>query len=741
MKRIFSLYPIIYSLLIVIIPFFSNKGDNILPFNYERGNELYNKGDYKSALESFNKAMDEMSVLGQRYPWIHFKIGFCQYQIHEYQSAIHTFEANTSALKIINDYVDYFLIRSKLALGDTINAVRRFKDFLDQYPSSPIVPIIDSLSAEIQFQLKNYNLAALYYQKQLKYSYFDKGDIYWKLIEIKKITGISKGIEDLAFKLIENYEFHPKSHSAYIELLKILGSKIPESKFKRLFKYVVDTHQVEKAERLLRFQINSSGETELTRWLRIELLYKQEKYKEVLQQCIQQRRTFSQIRYLREIDLHIARCYLRLGRVEKSIESYALFQQRYPHDYLSPEVLWKIAWLYEEEQNYSMARQYYEKLNLTYPRSQFVQEARFRIGLNYYRDDRYLPARLAWQKSFALETDQYDKPRYQYWIAKTYLKENDFIHYLNVINNLAETPFLTYYNLKSFLLTTDNTKTHRFVDSLLWEMHHDQYSQLGRFIDFLQRTLVVQEVLGNVFARYEMDNNFGNNSNDWQYRFAVAELQDKIGNYGKAYRLFRNVYDQYFSDQSWEQWIFLFKKLYPLYFDADVSKSAEERDLTPEILWAIIKKESAFEPEIISYANAYGLMQIVPKTASQIAHELKIDFSDVRALYNPDLNIEMGSYYITELLKRYEWNLYYALAAYNAGPHRVDRWQKVIDTNDDDFFMENIEFSETRNYVRVVMRYYWTYYLILHPQEIPEDVFSFPKKLTREPWYNDFKRN
>lgn len=728
--------------MVIVIPFVSHKGDNILPYTYERGNEFYKNGDYKSALESFHKALDEMSVLGQRYPWIYFKIGFCQYKIEDFQNAILTFKNNSSALQIVNDYVQYFLNRSKLSLGDTLSALNGFKDFLEQQPDSPLIPLIDSLYAEINFQQKNYKLAAVYYQKQLKYSYFDKGDIYWKLIEIKNLTGIKRGIEDLAFKLIENYSFHPKSEAAYIELMKILGSKIPESKFKRLFKYVEETQQFEKADRLIRFQVNSSGETELTRWLKIELLYEQNKYQEALQACISQRRTFSQLRYLREIDLHVARCYLRLGEVEKSIDAYAVFQKRFPTDYLSSEVLWKIAWLYEEIGNYSMARQYYEKLNLTYPRSQFVEEARFRIGLNYYRDNQYIAARTTWQKSLSLEKDEYERPRYQYWIAKSYLKGKDFVNYLREIDDLAKTPFLTYYNLKSFLLTTDNTKTHLFVDSLLWEMHHEQSSQLGQFIDVLQRTLVVQEILGNIFARYELNNHFNNHSDsDWQYRFALAELQEKLGNYGKAYRLFRNVYVNYFSKQDWDRWIFLFKKLYPLYFDPDVTKHAEKRNITPEVLWAIIKKESAFEPVIVSYANAYGLMQIIPPTARQIARELKINFNDMRTLYDPNINIDMGSYYITELLKRYEWNLYYALAAYNAGPHRVDRWQKIIDTNDDDFFMENVEYSETRKYVRVVMRYYWTYYLILHPQEIPDDVFSFPKKLTREAWYNEFKRN
>jgi len=739
MRKIPSLYPVLYSLLIVSLPFASPKGDSVVPYYYERGNEFYKKGDYGSALEAFRKAINEKEVVSQRYPWIHFKIGFCQYKIEQYQDAIQTFQENAPELQIIKDYVEFFVIRSKLASGDTLTAAREFSDFLDRYPDSPVAPLIDSLCAEIHFRLGNFELASRYYKKQLKYSSFDKGDIYSKLIEIEKIVG-GKNVESLLFTLIEKYPFHPQSQPSYMELLKILGSRIPESKFKKLFEYVVETRQYDKAERLLRFQIGSSGTTELTRWLKIELAYKQENYPEVLQACLEQRKTFSQLKYLREIDLHIARCYLRLGQVEKSIEAYALFQKRFPTDYLSPEVLWKIAWLYEELKNYSMARQYYEKLNMTYPRSQFLQEARFRVGLNYYWDGQYILARVAWQKALSLEKDRYEKPRYRYWIAKTYLRAKDFVNYLRELEHLTDTPFLSYYNLKAFLLTTDDDSTHYKVDSLLWEMHHDQTSHLGNFINLLQRILVVQEILGNIFARYELNNHFDNTGNQWEYRFALAELHENLGNYGKAYRLFRNVYDKYFSNQEWQQWVFLFKRLYPLYFDSDVNQNAEKRNLTPEIIWAIIKKESAFTPQIVSYANAHGLMQIIPPTAHQIARELGMEFKDIRLLYEPQVNIDMGSYYLTELLKRYEWNLYYALAAYNAGPHRVDRWQKIIDTNDDDFFMENIEFSQTRSYVRVVLQYYWTYYLILHPQDIPDDVFSFPKKLTRESWYNELIR-
>lgn len=731
-----------YGLLIVLLASGWHKADSFIPNAYERGNEYYEKGDYQSALEAFHQAIDQKEVITQRYPWIQFKIGYCQYQVKEYDKAIRTFEENIPSLQIVDDYVRYFLIKSRLATGDTVVAIDLLNDFIRRYFESPIIPLVDSLSAEVYFHLGRYHLAANYYNKQLRYSYFDKGDIYAKLLKIEEIRGNTNGIEEIAFKLIEKYPFHPRSADAYLELLKILGSRIPETKFERLYDYVIETRQFDKAERLLRFQVNSSGETPLTRWLKIEILYKQDKYDEMLKACLEKRKTFSQLKYLSKIDLYIARCHLRLGEVEESIKAYAIFQKRYPHAPISPEVLWKIAWLYEELKDYSMARIYYSSLIATYPRSEFVSEARFRIGLSYYRDGNYSMARVTWHKSLSLEKSQYEKPRHRYWIAKTYLQEKDFVNYLRELEPLTATPFLSYYNLKAYLLTTDIKEDHHNIDSLLWEMHHDQTSHLGEFIGYLKRPLVVEEILGDIFARYEVNNDINNNvKSTWEYGFALAELHEKLRNYGKAYRLFRRVYNRYFSRQEWKEMIFVFKRLYPLYYDVEISRNAEKRGLVPEIIWAIIKQESAFASQIISYANAYGLMQIIPPTAKQIAKQLGMEIKDIRLLYDPSINIDMGTYYLTELLKRYQWNLYYALAAYNAGPHRVDRWQNIINTSDDDFFMENIEFSQTREYVRVVIQYYWTYYLILHPQEIPNDIFSFPRKLSREKWYNGLIRN
>ncbi len=71
-----------------------------------------------------------------------------------------------------------------------------------------------------------------------------------------------------------------------------------------------------------------------------------------------------------------------------------------------------------------------------------------------------------------------------------------------------------------------------------------------------------------------------------------------------------------------------------------------------------------------------------------------------------------------------------ALAGYNAGPHRVDRWKKIYETTDDDLFMENLEFEQTRGYVRTCLKYFWIYYAITRPGEIPPEIINYPVKLT-----------
>jgi len=122
-------------------------------------------------------------------------------------------------------------------------------------------------------------------------------------------------------------------------------------------------------------------------------------------------------------------------------------------------------------------------------------------------------------------------------------------------------------------------------------------------------------------------------------------------------------------------------------------------------LMAIARRESAFFPLARSPVGARGLMQIMPATGKQVASQLGRSHS-TGALYDVEHNVLLGSAYYRQLLDRFDDNRIFALAAYNAGPHRVDRWRNSGNERlSVELWVETIPFKETRNYVQAVLSY------------------------------------
>lgn len=122
-------------------------------------------------------------------------------------------------------------------------------------------------------------------------------------------------------------------------------------------------------------------------------------------------------------------------------------------------------------------------------------------------------------------------------------------------------------------------------------------------------------------------------------------------------------------------------------------------------LMAIARRESAFFPEARSPVGARGLMQVMPATGKQVAADLGRPHTR-EELYQVEHNVLLGSAYYRQLLDRFDGNRVFALAAYNAGPHRVDRWQnKQGERLPVELWIETIPYRETRNYVQAVLSY------------------------------------
>lgn len=151
----------------------------------------------------------------------------------------------------------------------------------------------------------------------------------------------------------------------------------------------------------------------------------------------------------------------------------------------------------------------------------------------------------------------------------------------------------------------------------------------------------------------------------------------------------------------------IYKKEYTEY----VTKYSKEYNIDEALIYAVIKAESNFDPNAKSSKNAIGLMQLMETTAKDIIKRVDIEILDEKLqdeLQNADININLGTKYLSMLLERYK-NIEIALTAYNAGIGTVDNWIEKGVIKADGSNVENIPYKETNNYVRKILRDYKIY--------------------------------
>lgn len=146
-----------------------------------------------------------------------------------------------------------------------------------------------------------------------------------------------------------------------------------------------------------------------------------------------------------------------------------------------------------------------------------------------------------------------------------------------------------------------------------------------------------------------------------------------------------------------------YRLIYPVVHEDALLAEAAEQGLDPNLMAALIRQESNFNPSATSPAGARGLAQVMPELGERLARALAYPVWDPVLLYQPDVSIQLGAVHLRELFARYDQRAH-ILAAYNAGTSRVERWSKRMGVDDPEVFAERISFVETRDYVRIIQR-------------------------------------
>jgi soluble lytic murein transglycosylase len=187
-----------------------------------------------------------------------------------------------------------------------------------------------------------------------------------------------------------------------------------------------------------------------------------------------------------------------------------------------------------------------------------------------------------------------------------------------------------------------------------------------------------------------------------RFLLEAAQAAFDQGHYGAGMAYARIIVPNFdsrkISDVSAAAW----KALFPLPYEAALRREAAKNDFDPMFAAGLIRQESTFQADAVSRKDAIGLMQVLPKTGKLLAKQLKVRYTKDK-LFEPDYNIELGMVYIASLVRQ-TGALEYAAAAYNAGEDRIAAWKAERNYDEIPELVESIPFTETREYVQVVLR-------------------------------------
>ncbi|MCH2108849.1 MAG: lytic transglycosylase domain-containing protein, partial [Polyangiaceae bacterium] len=198
--------------------------------------------------------------------------------------------------------------------------------------------------------------------------------------------------------------------------------------------------------------------------------------------------------------------------------------------------------------------------------------------------------------------------------------------------------------------------------------------------------------------------------------WGLALLYDRSGDVHLAHRIARGRLSDWFARYPSGEWLKAWQIAFPRPYLMSVSRQVEKTGVPPWFIYGVMREESTFDARVVSHANAYGLMQVIPPTARGIGKKYQLRHSR-SALKIPQDNIALGAHILKDLSRQFAKNPTLAIPGYNAGPGRPRRWLRERPDMDFDLWVEAIPYRETRRYMKRVLASRAAYAFIYYPEQ------------------------
>ncbi len=677
--------------------------------------------------------------------------GVTLFQDEKYKKAVQTFEQLRDQYPELDDYVQFFLANTYINLKENQKALNVLQKFLSQYPSHPLADDVRYKAANLLIVEEKYNEAIELYTFLLTRPEKDQGDIYYQLG--RAFLGM-KNYKDAAFAFHQVVSFHP-GHPSIKEARESLQKLLKEDP--KLEPQWTEDTLLDHANALLnaRFynsaikqyesfkkQYPKSSRIEECEFGIVDAYFRSGQAKkgmDTLEQLVMQYKTTHKELAVRAL-YTIGTKHWNADRNKQAKE----YMQRIIKDYAetpwSDEAYYIIGRIDQDEKAYKEATKWYRDLYRTYPYSKFAEESLWRAGWSHYLDQQYAQAeQMFLEGNIAFPTGFYSDDNL-YWQGRALEKQKKWQAAIKTYRQLVKASPDTYYGilaqkrLYAFNVTaeveqknTNNPLAPPELSLLLQDLKqvvqpaiYDeivlhvnkafelQGAQLQKYaakeVEWIESLCSEVHSLLSTTVSEEKSKSASHLSPQLLVTYFLSRLYAFTEEYLKAIQFVSKI--ESVLEQSNElSFPYPLETLkYPLAYWEIIKKQAEKNKLDPFLVAAVIRQESAYDPEALSYADARGLMQIIPGTGRRVAKEVGLKNFRTSQLYDPETNIVLGTRHLADLLEKFDGNLYRALAAYNAGLEATNKWWPEKGMGDQEVVVENITYRDTRNYIKHVLR-------------------------------------
>jgi soluble lytic murein transglycosylase len=373
------------------------------------------------------------------------------------------------------------------------------------------------------------------------------------------------------------------------------------------------------------------------------------------------------------------------------------FVHAFPKSPFAEEVLNNLASAYIVDDEDDLADAVFREMLERYPAGRFAERAAWKAGWRAYRERRFDEAQRIFDAGSAQFPRSDYRPSWLYWSGRAAQELGDTETGVARLR-LAATDYHNSYYGRLALTRLANARGGAVTPTLQREPAAPQLPTVPTAdrIGLLLATGLYSEAMGELRYAQRM---WGDSP---RLQATLALTHRRLGNLRAGINAMKRAYPQYLAAGGETLPPEILQVIFPVDFWPLLQKYSTARNLDPYLVAALVAQESNFDPVVVSHANAYGLMQVLPSTGRSYARKLGVRPFSTKRLTEAEVNVRLGTQIFADSIRKFG-GVHFALAAYNAGDSRVVAWQRERPGMPQDEFIDDIPFPETQNYVKRIL--------------------------------------